>query len=129
MKKITNQEFQKKTLGIQHSQLSGMAHYDDNDKFLFTPDFSVPGTVPPYRSVGIAQLLSDGTMEFFRQPRLRAQSELIRKLAHGRASKTKDGAIQLTLKVYQDEGINISQAIGEEAQLACQAIRDWQMKR
>ena len=35
------------------------------------------------------------------------QLELIKKLAHGRVSKTKDGAIQLTLKVFFHEGLNI----------------------
>lgn len=112
-----------------HLQLSGMAHYDDKGKFLYTPDTPIPGCRTPFRSVGVAQLLSDGTFDFIRKPRLRAQSELIRKLAHGRASKTKDGAIQLTLKVYQDEGVNISQTIEEEAIIAAKAIAGWQLKR
>ena len=116
-------------MGFQHVLKTGIAHYDDGDKFLFTPDTPVPGCAYPFRSAGIAQLLSDGTFDFIRQPRLRAQSQLIRKLAHGRVSKTKDGAIQLTLKVYQDEGVNISQAIAEEASIAKDAIVDWQMRR
>lgn len=116
-------------MGIQHVLMDGMAHYDDFDKFLFNPDDPVEGTVRPFRSVGVGQLLSDGTFDFIRKPRIRAQSELIRKLAHGRVSKTKDGAIQLTLKVYQDEGINISEAIAQEALQAKDAIVDWQMKR
>ena len=113
----------------RHLLKSGIAQYDDGDKFLFSPDNPVNGSVAPYRSVGVAQLMSDGTFEFIQQPRLRAQSELIRKLAHGRVSKTKDGAIQLTLKVFQDEGINISEAIAEEAWIAKNAIVEWQMKR
>ena len=106
-----------------------MAHYDDGDKFLFTPDNPVASSIVPFRGMGVAQLLSDGTFDFIRRPRLRTQSQLIRKLAHGRVSKTKDGAIQLTLKVFQDEGVNISEAIAEEALIAKQAIVDWQMKR
>ena len=112
-----------------HFQKTGMAHYDDGDKFLFTPDNPVKNSIVPYRSVGVAQLFSDGTFDFIRQPRLRTQSQLIRKLAHGRVSKTKDGAIQLTLKVFQDEGVNISEAIAEEALIAKQAIVEWQLKR
>lgn len=112
-----------------HAQQDGMAHYDDQDKFLFTPDNPVGGIVTPFHGMGMAQLLSDGTFDFVRRPRLRTQSQLIRKLAHGRLSKTKDGAIQLTLKVFQDEGVNISQAIHEEAELARQALVDWQMRR
>lgn len=116
-------------MGIQHVLLDGMAHYDDYDKFLFNPDHPVKDTVVPFRAAGVGQLMSDGTFDFVRKPRIRAQSELIRKLAHGRVSKTKDGAIQLTLKVFQDEGINISEAIAQEALIAKQAIIDWQMKR
>ena len=50
------------------------------------------------------------------------------KLAHGRGSHTKDGAVQLTLKVYRDEDVNISQTIGDEAQTACKAVADWLLK-
>ncbi len=119
----------KKQTGYRHIQKSGMAHYDDGDKFLFTPDYPAGGEILPFRAAGIARQLSDGTFDFVRKPRLRAESELILKLAHGRVSKTKDGAIQLTLKVYQDEGINIPRAIAREAKEACKAVRGWQMKR
>ena len=72
--------------------------------------------------------MRDGTFDFITQPRLRAQSELIYKLAHGRVSHTKDGAVQLTLKVYRDEDVNISQTIGDEAQTASQAVAEWLLK-
>ena len=49
--------------------------------------------------------------------------------AHGRVSKTKDGAIQLTLKVYCDEGVNISETIAAEAEIARDAIVEYQLKR
>lgn len=111
-----------------HTQKSGMALYD-GDKLFFAPDDPVAGRVTPFRGVGMAQVLSDGTFDFVRQPRLRAQSELIRKLPHGRASKTKDGAIQLTLKVYQDEGLNIGNTIATEALQAKDAIQQWQLRR
>ena len=116
-------------MGIQHVLLDGMAHYDDFDKFLFTPDLPINYRVEPFRSAGVAQLLSDGTFEFLRKPRIRAQSQLIRKLAHGRVSKTKDGAIQLTLKIYQDEGVNIGEALAQEALQAKEAVQEWQLKR
>lgn len=118
-----------KVLTNKHIQLSGMALYDDGDKFLFTPDAEAMQTIFPFRGTGVGQLLSDGTFDFILKPRIRAQSELIRKLAHGRVSKTKDGAIQLTLKVFQDEGVNISETIAQEALIAKDAIVDWQMKR
>lgn len=112
-----------------HWQIEGVAHYDGTDKFLFTPTESVAGLLPRFRAMGLAQQHFDGTFDFIRRPRLRAQSKLIRKLAHGRLSKTKDGAIQLTLKVFEDEGVNISQTIGEEASIAQAALVEWQLKR
>ena len=115
--------------GGKHTQKCGEAMYDDNQFFIFLPDYPMAGTVEPFHGMGMASLRSDGTFDFVRRPRLRTQSQLIRKLAHGRVSKTKDGAIQLTLKVFQDEGINISQAIHEEAELARQALVEWQMRR
>ena len=87
--------------GNQHVQLGGMAFYDESKCFLFAPDeHGVREKVQGFRSQGVAQQLSDGTFDFVIKPRVRSQSVLIRKLAHGRVSKTKDGAIQLTLKVF-----------------------------
>ena len=112
-----------------HWQIEGVAHYDGNDKFLFTPSEPVALPLTRFRAMGLAQQHFDGTFDFIRRPRLRAQSELIRKLAHGRISKTKDGAIQLTLKGFKDEGVNISQTIGEAASIAQAALVEWQLKR
>lgn len=127
---IENNEKRENKEFISHLQKEGMAMYNNKDcNFLFLPDNPAPGCANPFRGVGVGQMLSNGTFDFSKKPRPRAQSELIRKLAHGRVSKTKDGAIQLTLKVYQDEGINISQAIAHEALIATKAIVDWQMKR
>ena len=112
-----------------HRQMEGTAHYDGRDKFLFAPAESAAGALPRFRGLGLAQQLSDGTFDFIRRPRLRAQSQLIRKLAHGRVSKTKDGAIQLTLKVFEHEGLNIGQTIAQEACIATKAVVEWQLKR
>ena len=116
------------TMDYLHIQKSGMALYDDGDKFLFTPDHPVKGEILPFRAAGVARQLSDGTFGFVRKPRLRAESQLILKLAHGRVSKTKDGAIQLTLKVYQDEGINIPRAIAREALEGERAVTNYLLK-
>lgn len=119
----------KKLMTSQHAQKSGMAFYDDTNYFLFTPNEPVVGSIPRFRRLGIAQQLSDGSFDFVAKPHQRAQSELIRKLAHGRVSKTKDGAIQLTLKVYCYEGVNIGEAIAAEASIAKDAIVEYQLKR
>ena len=116
--------------GSQHVQLGGMAFYDESKCFLFAPNEHGGGVkVLGFRSQGVAQQLSDGTFDFVVKPRVRSQSVLIRKLAHGRLSKTKDGAIQLTLKVFCDEGINIGNALVKEAEEAADALIEYQLKR
>lgn len=127
-KQVNNQQVNNN--GCQHVQLGGMAFYDESKCFLFAPSEHEAGVkVQGFRSQGVAQQLSDGTFDFVVKPRIRSQSVLIRKLAHGRVSKTKDGAIQLTLKVFCDEGINIGSALVKEAEEAAEAVVDYQLKR
>ena len=99
MKKVNNQQVNNQQVnnnGCQHVQLGGMAFYDESKCFLFAPSEHGGGEkVQGFRSQGVAQQLSDGTFDFVVKPRIRPQSVLIRKLAHGRVSKTKDGAISL----------------------------------
>ena len=137
-KKVNNQQVnnqqakgqQVNNNGCQHVQLGGMAFYDESKCFLFAPNEHGGGEkVQGFRSQGVAQQLSDGTFDFVVKPRIRSQSQLIRKLAHGRLSKTKDGAIQLTLKVFCDEGINIGNALVKEAEEAADALVEYQLKR
>ena len=114
----------------QHVQLGGIAFYDESKYFLFSPDDSVPDKVQRMRRMhGVAQQMTDGTFDFVAQPRVRSQSQLIRKLAHGRVSKTKDGAIQLTLKITANENINIAQALAVESAEATDAIVEYQLRR
>ena len=122
----TNNQFN----GCQHVQLGGIAFYDESKYFLFSPDDSVPDKVQRMRRMhGVAQQMTDGTFDFVAQPRVRSQSQLIRKLAHGRVSKTKDGAIQLTLKITANENINIAQALAVESAEATDAIVKYQLRR
>ena len=127
-KQVNNQQVNNN--GCQHVQLGGMAFYDESKCFLFAPSEHGGGEkVQGFRSQGVAQQLSDGTFDFVVKPRIRPQSVLIRKLAHGRVSKTKDGAIQLTLKVFCDEGINLGSTLVKEAKEAAEAVGDYQLKR
>ena len=136
-KKVNNQQVNNQQIngqqvnnGSQHVQLGGMAFYDESKCFLFAPNEHGGGEkVLGFRSQGVAQQLSDGTFDFVVKPRVRSQSVLIRKLAHGRLSKTKDGAIQLTLKVFCDEGINIGSTLVKEAEEAADALIEYQLKR
>jgi hypothetical protein len=118
----------KLTSASLHTQLVGMAHYDQQG-FMFCPDEACPGQVADYRLAGVAQLLRDGTFSFTLKPRVRAKSTLIKKLAHGRVSHTKDGAVQLTLKVYAAEGLNIGDTLAREAIQAKDAVVEQQLRR
>lgn len=107
--------------------LEGSAFYDNaTGNFLFSPDDPAPQRTARYRRYGVAQQMTDGTFDFVPQPKLRAQSTLIRKLPHGRVSKTKDGAVQLTLKVFSDEGLPMARTFLTESQEAAEAIREHQ---
>lgn len=68
-----------------------------------------------WRHEGVAQMLQNGTFDFVSRPRVRANSVLLKKVAHGRLSATKDGAIQLTLKIFKSEGIPMRQTFLREA--------------
>ena len=112
----------------QHVQLGGIAFYDESKYFLFSPDEPVPDVVQRMRRMhGVAQHMTDGTVDFVAQPRQKSQSKLIRKLAHGRVSKTKDGAIQLTLKIFADEQINVAEAIMKESEEAARAFISFEL--
>ena len=121
----SNHRTEKQEPGIQ---LSGMAFYQEKKYFMFSPDDAVAQRVPGFRMTGIAQQMTDGTFDFVARPKTHPQSTLIRKMAHGRVSMTKDGAIQLTLKVFRREGVNISDALLREAQEAAEAVRDYQLR-
>lgn len=122
----TNNQFN----GCNHVQMGGMAHYDERRYFMFAPDDPVPNMVQRVRRMcGVAQQMTDGTFEFVSQPKPRTQSKLIKKLAHGRISLTKDKAIQLTLKVMANENINIAEAIAAEAAEGANALIDYQLRR
>ncbi len=106
--------------------LEGVAFYNnETGNFHFSPDVPQPGRTGGYRHYGVAQQMTDGTFCFVPQPKLRAQSDLILKLPHGRLSRTKDGAVQLTLKVYADEGManwEVANVFFDEAQEAAVAL-------
>ena len=126
-KQVNNQQVNNN--GCQHVQLGGVAYYDDKQYFLFSPDSVNQGVVEAFRRHGVAQQMQDGTFDFVAVSKPKSQSELIKKLAHGRVSKTKDGAIQLTLKVFFNEGLNIAQTLAVESAEGVDALVDYQLKR
>ena len=129
-KKVNNNTTNNQFNGCNHVQLGGMAHYDERRYFMFAPDDPVPNMVQRIRRMrGVAQQMTDGTFDFVPKPHVKAQSKLIKKLAHGRISLTKDKAIQLTLKVMANENINIAEAIAAEAAEGANALIDYQLRR
>lgn len=129
MKKNNNIQSENMINGSQHIQLGGTATYNNSNTFFFAPDNNVRGRVDSFRRRGIAQQLTDGTFDFVALPKPKSMSTLIRKLPHGRVSRTADGAIQLTLKVYCNEGVNIAEALASEAADASNAVVEYQLKR
>ena len=113
----------------QHVQIGGQAYYDARKYFLFSPDAPVPQAVESFRKAGVGQQMSDGTFDFVVRPKVKSRSVLIRKLAHGRISRTQDDAVQLTLKFFRTENVVIAQAIMDEAQAAIDALLEYQLTK
>ena len=111
---------------IEHIQLTGQGIFDDGKYFRFEPEDSDFGVVKPFKGNGSIQLLSDGTLDVVRTIRKRSLSILIKKLPHGRLSKTMDGAIQLTIKVFLNEKTKINNILLAETAQASSAYADYE---
>ena len=65
---------------------------------------------------GSLQQLRNGAYDYVAcKPVRRAHSILLRKAAHGRISATRDGAYQLTLKIFKREGLDVKETLTREA--------------
>lgn len=110
----------------RHVQLLGEGHYNECGSFTFCPGDPAMDLLPRFRGEGMATLLPDGTFDFVPRRRVRSAAQLIRKLAHGRLSKSKDGAIVLTIKVSLRElHIDVAETIYSEAYIAYQTLRTY----
>ena len=66
---------------------------------------------------GQLQLMRNATFDYVpNKPRVRANSTLLRKVAHGRISATRDEAYQLTLKIFKREGLDVKATMMHEAE-------------
>ena len=112
----------------QSVQLGGVAYVTDQKFVMFCPDDPVLGVVEPFVMTGKGQLMRDGTFDFSPQPpSRRRRGTLLKKVAHGRLSATKDGAFLLTLKVFKHEGLDVEKVMGKEANEAItEGFRLWQ---
>ena len=122
-----SQTIQKMSKKINMIQMSGQAVFtrdeQNNEYVQFLPDDPVEQFVKGWRHEGVAQRLRNGTFDFVARPRIRSAATLIKKVAHGRLSATKDGAIQLTLKIFKTEGIPMADTFIREAEEAVSNVK------
>ena len=68
------------------------------------------------RTTSSSPFWSNATFDYVpNMPRVRANSTLLRKAAHGRISATRDEAYQLTLKIFKREGLDVKEVLLREA--------------
>ena len=112
---------------IEIIQVDGQAVFTSDEQgntyVQFLPDDPVEQFVEGWRHEGVAQRLRNGTFDFIARPRIRSKATLIKKVAHGRLSATKDGAIQLTLKIFKSEGIPMAETFISEAEEAVSNVK------
>lgn len=94
-----------------------------NEYVQFLPDDPVVQFDKGWRHEGVAQRLRNGTFDFIARPRKRSEATLIKKVTHGRLSATKDGAIQLTLKIFKCEGVPMADTFIREAEEAVSNVK------
>ena len=136
LRKLTFTLFKSQTIKImktrkttsQHTQLSGVGVFDNNQYFTFNPDAQVNGVVHGFRKRGHGQQLPNGTFSFVAdEPSHRSQATMIKKLLHGKVSLTKNGLYQLTLRFDPREKVNYSVVMLNEASEATEAIKDYEI--
>ena len=111
--------------GSRSVMLVGVVHVTEQKNVTFCPDDPVPGVVEPFVRTGKGQLMRDGTFDFSPlPPQKKRRGVLLKKVAHGRLSATKDGAFLLTLKVFKHEGLNAAKVMAKEAMEAIEVISD-----
>ena len=125
--KLLSLTIQKMSKKINMIQVSGQAVFtsdeNKNEYVQFLPDDPVEQFIKGWRHEGVAQRLRNGTFDFVARPRIRSAATLIKKVAHGRLSATKDGAIQLTLKIFKTEGIPMADTFIREAEEAVSNVK------
>lgn len=108
-----------------NQSVHGTAHYSQiSESFTFHPLLPQAGELPSYKRNGTAQQLTDGSFEF--QPRnwSRSHAQLIKKLSHGRLSKTQAGDYRLTISIPEWNLMPCS-IIAADSMDAINALRDY----
>ena len=107
-------------------QISGQMvfTYDerDNEYVQFIPENESGMTMPDWRRRGIGQQLRNGCFDFLAKKYVKSNSTLLKKVSHGRLSRTKDGFIQLTLKIAVTENVDMKKVFRKEAREATEVL-------
>ena len=94
----------KKISILKTKTISGSGSFSENaGVFTFNPDFPMQGKFQRYKKQGTAIQTSDGTFEFLERNWSRSHAMLIKKLPHGRLSKTLAGDYLLTIRIPEWE--------------------------
>lgn len=88
----------------------------------FLPDDPGGVMTDPFRGDGFGQMLRNGMFDYMTKYHKHSGSVLLRKLRHGRLSKTRDGATQLTIKVFDYEDADVASVLQEESQEAVDCL-------
>ena len=93
-----------------------------NEYVQFIPDNTTDIKMPSWRRGGIGQQLRNGSFDFLAKKYVKSNSILIKKVKHGRLSRTKDGFIQLTLKIALTENVDMKKVFRMEAKEATEVL-------
>ena len=110
---------------LNNQSVHGTAHYSEvSESFSFHPLLPNQGLVPNFKRNGTAQQLSNGSFEFIPKNWSRSHAELIKKLSHGRLSKTINNEYRLTITIPCWESFPTS-IVSEDCLDAISALRDY----
>ena len=94
----------------------------DNEYVQFIPDNTEDLMLTGWRRGGIGQQLRNGSFDFLAKKYVKSHSILLKKVRHGRLSRTKDGFIQLTLKIAVTENVDMKKVFRMEAKEATEVL-------
>ena len=107
-------------------QISGQMVFTNdersNEYVQFIPDNTEELMLTGWRRRGIGQQLRNGSFDFLAKKYVKSNSILLKKVRHGRLSRTKDGFIQLTLKIAVTENVDMKKVFRMEAKEATEVL-------
>ena len=115
----------KKISILKTKTISGSGSFSENaGVFTFNPDFPMQGNFKRYKKQGTAIQTSDGTFEFLERNWSRSHAMLIKKLPHGRLTKTLAGDYLLTIRINECES-RPTGIIADDALTAMDALQEY----